>query len=316
MKKNIYYFSEDKMRYVEIRSFYPKFVSLVSILSILLAVIFFGAYTLASNLFEPEQSYSELRSERDKLEEKYLEVSEQLTYLNNQIDQLTSKENDLRLSVNLQPISDVERNFGIGGAAFDELLPTSTDEIGDVIDNVDNSIDLIKSKVLLAQENYSEIENKLSDNKKLFKSIPALLPTEGILGDRFGMRLHPILKIRRMHTGLDIVVNTGAKVYAPGDAKVVHVGNRGGYGLTIELDHGFGYTSLYAHLSKTKIKKGQIVKRGDLIGLSGQSGRLATGPHLHYEIKHNGVHLNPSNFIFSDIKLFEKHKNMTAGSNF
>ena len=139
----------------------------------------------------------------------------------------------------------------------------------------------------------------------MYKSIPAILPSNGPIGDRFGMRLHPILKIRRMHPGIDIVVNTGTDVFASGDGKVVKVGRRGGYGLTIEIDHGFGYTSLYAHLSEVKVKKGQTVKRGDLVALSGKSGSLATGPHLHYEVRHNGVLLNPRNFIFSDVRAFD-----------
>jgi murein DD-endopeptidase MepM/ murein hydrolase activator NlpD len=108
-----------------------------------------------------------------------------------------------------------------------------------------------------------------------------------------------------MHTGIDIVVNTGNKVYAAGKGKVLRASYNGGYGKTVEIDHGFGYTTLYAHLSKIDVKKGQIVKRGEPIGLSGETGRLATGPHLHYEVKHNGVHLNPKNFIFSDIKVFD-----------
>ncbi|MCW8849396.1 MAG: M23 family metallopeptidase, partial [Melioribacteraceae bacterium] len=105
-----------------------------------------------------------------------------------------------------------------------------------------------------------------------------------------------------MHTGIDILVNNGENIYAPGDGIVVKANNRSGYGKTIEIDHGHGYTTLYAHLSKLKVKQGQSVKRGDLLGLSGETGSLATGPHLHYEVKHNGVHLNPKNFIFSDIK--------------
>ncbi len=139
----------------------------------------------------------------------------------------------------------------------------------------------------------------------IYRSIPAIIPTDGPIGDRFGMRSHPILKIRRMHTGIDILVNNGENIYAPGDGIVVKANNRSGYGKTIEIDHGHGYTTLYAHLSKLKVKQGQSVKRGDLLGLSGETGSLATGPHLHYEVKHNGVHLNPKNFIFSDIKAFD-----------
>ncbi len=305
MKKNIFYYSEKKMKYIEIKKFYVKFLSLITMLSIAIALIIFGVYTVATNYLYPNESVSQLKEENKKLEKKYIEMASQLTYLNEQIEALSSKDNDLRLSVNLEPISDEDRKIGIGGSEFSEVIPTSVSDVKEIVSEIDNSLDVLKSKIILEQNNYLEIEKSLDKNVKLFKSIPAIIPAQGNIGDRFGMRLHPILRIRRMHTGLDIIVNTGTKVYAPGDGKVIKVGRRGGYGLVIEIDHGFGYTSLYAHLSKTKVKKGQHVKRGDVIALSGKSGSLATGPHLHYEVKHNGIHLNPYNFIFSDIKIFD-----------
>jgi murein DD-endopeptidase MepM/ murein hydrolase activator NlpD len=102
------------------------------------------------------------------------------------------------------------------------------------------------------------------------------------------MRRHPILKIVRMHEGVDIITDTGTSVFASGRGKVDFVGRRGGYGLTVEINHGFGYRTVYAHLSKTLVKSGQTIDRGHLIALSGNSG-LSTGPHLHYEVHHNGI---------------------------
>jgi len=115
--------------------------------------------------------------------------------------------------------------------------------------------------------------------------------------------MHPILKIRRMHTGIDILSNLRTPVHVTGDGKIQSVGYRGGYGLTVQVDHGFGYSTLYAHLSKVLVKKGQKVKRGDIIAKTGNSG-LSTGPHLHYEVRHNGKALNPSGFFFDDINFF------------
>jgi murein DD-endopeptidase MepM/ murein hydrolase activator NlpD len=123
------------------------------------------------------------------------------------------------------------------------------------------------------------------------------------------MRRHPILKIKRMHNGLDFIAYYNTPVYAPGGGIVEYVGRRGGFGKMVVINHGFGYKTRYAHLNKYKVKKGQKVKRGDLIALSGNSG-LSTGPHLHYEIRHNGIALNPRNFIFDDIKIFEFAQNL------
>ena len=142
-------------------------------------------------------------------------------------------------------------------------------------------------------------------NSALYDALPAIKPCTGYYGNKFGMRMHPILKIRRMHTGQDIVTNTGTKVYATGGGKVDFVGRRGSLGITVEIDHGFGYRTVYGHLSKIKVTKGQVVKRGDLIALSGSTGRLSTGPHLHYEVRHNGIAKNPRDFIFDEVDLFE-----------
>jgi len=307
MKKSIYYYSQKKLKYIEINNFYSKFISLLAVFSIIFALVFLGSYLFIDNLVNPKPDLAELRKENSQLREKYLEMSSKISQLYSDLYQLNEKENDLRLSVNLDPLTEAEKDFGIGGAAFNDLDLATIASVKDIVSKVDNSLDLLKSKVILTKNNYLNIEESLTSNQKLFESLPALLPAQGRIGDRFGMRLHPILKVKRMHTGIDIIVNNGNKVYAPGNGKVVKAGTRGGYGKTIEIDHGFGYTTLYAHLSKINIEKGQKVKRGEVIGLSGQTGRLATGPHLHYEVKHNGVHLNPKNFIYSDIKAFDNY---------
>ena len=115
-----------------------------------------------------------------------------------------------------------------------------------------------------------------------------------------------------MHHGLDFLSNIGDSVHAPGDGVVTFVGNRGGYGKVVRINHGFGYETLYAHLSKFKVKKGQKINRGDLIALSGSSGSLSTGPHLHYEVRHKGISLNPRNFIFEDVRLFDSSNKYIA----
>ncbi|MCB0747777.1 MAG: M23 family metallopeptidase [Ignavibacteriales bacterium] len=305
MKKNIYYYSQKKLQYIEIKKFYSKFLSIVAISSIVAAGLIFGGYIFITNLIYPDRDYDKLMAENKTIKTKFIEVANQVRSLGQVIDELRNKDNELRLSVNLKPQSDEEKSIGIGGYTFKEIIPSNVTDIKTLLNDVDYSLDILKSKVIVAENNYSEIESTLKSNLKLFNSIPAINPTNGPIGDRFGMRLHPILKIRRMHTGVDIVVDTGTDVSAPGDAKVIFAGRKGGYGNVVELDHGFGYQTLYAHLSAIKVKNGQKVKRGDLLGLSGSSGELATGPHLHYELSHNGINLNPENFIFSDIKAFD-----------
>lgn len=305
MKKNIYYFSEKKLKYAEIKNFYSKFISIVAIFSLVIASILFGGYNLIAKIFSPNEQELFLSQDNELIKEKFVEMSEKVALLNKEIEILKSTNNDLRLTVNLDPLTKEDRNLGIGGSVFNRVIPTEVSSIKDLVEKVDQSLDMLSSKISFEKNNYSEIETSLKHNKELFKSIPAILPTNGPLGDKFGMRLHPILRHRRMHTGLDVVVNTGTKVYAPGNGTIKKVGYRSGYGKVVEIDHGFGYTSLYAHLSKISVKRGKKIKRGDLLGLSGQTGSMATGPHLHYEVKHKGIVLNPRNFIFNDIKLFD-----------
>ncbi|MCW8848726.1 MAG: M23 family metallopeptidase, partial [Melioribacteraceae bacterium] len=156
------------------------------------------------------------------------------------------------------------------------------------------------------------INDKFKTNLDLFNNLPAIRPVNSSIGDRFGMRMHPILKRKRMHHGLDFLSNVGEPVHSPGDGIVTFVGNKGGYGKVLRINHGYGYETLYAHLSKFKVKKGEKIKRGDLIALTGNSGSLSTGPHLHYEVRHKGVSLNPRNFLFEDIRLFDSAKKYLA----
>ena len=132
--------------------------------------------------------------------------------------------------------------------------------------------------------------------------IPSLRPVEeGYLNSTFGYRMDTIDNVKRFHQGQDITVKTGTPIYAPADGVVKRAYYAGGFGNHIKLEHGSGYTTLFAHLSKIKVKHGQKVKRGDIIGLTGNTGR-STAPHLHYEIHHNGKPQNPLDYFFSDAK--------------
>jgi murein DD-endopeptidase MepM/ murein hydrolase activator NlpD len=118
----------------------------------------------------------------------------------------------------------------------------------------------------------------------------------------FGYRIHPIYKVPKMHAGIDFTAATGTPIYATGDGKVLAKRKRGGsgYGKYVVIDHGYGYESLYAHMSSVSVRAGQTVKRGEIIGKVGNTG-LSTAPHLHYEVHRNGKKINPINFFFNDL---------------
>jgi murein DD-endopeptidase MepM/ murein hydrolase activator NlpD len=305
--KKLYYFSKKKLQFVEIQNYKRKLLVYFSIAVFSISGLFFGLYAILNTVLNSEKNFAELRKENQLLKSKLGEYSALFTSLNNELDSITSINNYLRLAANLRPLSDDERKIGTGGGFFDNLLDFSPS--GSEFFELESFLEEIKTKIDFEKSEYKVISSKLEENNRLFDAIPAIRPCLGDFGtEGFGMRRHPILKIVRMHEGVDIITNTGTSVFASGRGKVDFVGRRGGYGLTVEINHGFGYRTVYAHLSKTLVKSGQTIDRGHLIALSGNSG-LSTGPHLHYEVHHNGIKKDPEEFFFGNTGFFEFTKN-------
>jgi murein DD-endopeptidase MepM/ murein hydrolase activator NlpD len=303
--KKFYYFSKSKLKFVEIRNFYKKFVFLVLFFSVLISFFLFGSYLIFDGFINPDSQVKTLKRTNAQLKEKFNSLLEQYKSLDQRISLLTEKDKDLRLAVNLEPVDRENLLYGVGGSIFKPLESNSPSSMFGFVEEMESYINRVSVRVNLESSNYKEIENKLKENEILYAAIPAIKPAEGSILDDFGMRYHPILKIRRMHNGIDIINDIGTKVYAPGGGTVEFAGRRGGMGLTLEINHGYGYKTVYGHLSQINVKQNQIVKRGDLIARTGNSGSLTSGPHLHYEVRHNGIPLNPRNFIYDDVELFE-----------
>ena len=164
----------------------------------------------------------------------------------------------------------------------------------------EKKIETLSLKIEQQKDSHKKIQNKWDKNQALFASIPALKPINGRVGSGFGIRHHPIYKRRMHHDGIDFSAPVGTKVYAPGDGIVHYTGYNFGYGNKVIIDHGYGYRTVYAHLSKSMVRAGQRVKRGDIIALSGNTG-VSTGPHLHYEIHKNNRKINPSGYFFDNV---------------
>ncbi len=204
-----------------------------------------------------------------------------------------------------EPVSDAERRSGIGGveryAALDgydnsELIKLTT-----------RRVDELTKRLYVESKSLDEIYAIARQKTERMASMPAILPIEKNkckIVSGFGYRFHPILKYRRLHTGIDLTASTGTPIYATGDG-VVRVAGRNpegysGYGVVVEIDHGFGFRTLYAHMSTTMVKSGQKVKRGEQIGTVGSSG-MSTGAHLHYEVILNGKKVDPVFYFFNDL---------------
>ncbi len=263
--------------------------SFVTMLSGYLGVDLFGLKSLRADSMARENSV----------------LKAQLASLNRRLDsfQLTMKslgssDNQLRTSVNLPAIPAETRMVAVGGVAENTDYGVSPDA-NNLIANATRTLDALGRVASLQEDSYADILQKYKSNQKLFAHIPAIDPIRGgIISDGFGMRFHPILHMRLMHEGIDLVADVGTHVHATGDGVVSYVGQRGGYGNVVEIDHGFGFSTVYGHLEKALVREGQKVKRGQVIALSGDTG-LSTGPHLHYEVIKNGVHVNPTAYFFN-----------------
>jgi len=263
-----------------------------------------SGYSLYSVYGSSDNNIQSLRSENKSLKKELKSMIAKYRDMSVKIDSLAKTNNDLRLAVNLRPLSDDELKVGVGGGYFDNEIDFLSNDAENELDKASSFVDEISRKISFEKAQFLEISKRLRENRKLSLCIPAIKPCIGPISDGFGMRMHPILHIRRMHEGIDIIADFGSPVYATGNGRVAFAGHRGGYGLTVELDHGYGYHTIYAHLSKILVKKGQKVTRGTQIAKTGDSG-LSTGPHLHYEVEHNGVKENPAGFFFDNVGFFE-----------
>lgn len=301
--KKLFYFSKSSLKYIEIKHFKLKlFIALIaSSLIIAVAFIVFSYFFGVSS--NPDLTISSLKNENKELKNEIERITESYREMLSDVENISAINEELRVSANLQPISDEERLLGIGGSAN---YLTSNLNIRDVeVKNLLKSVDEMIKTLEFEKNQTLEIADKLSMNKELHKSIPAIKPTLGNYSiDGFGMRRHPILGVRKFHHGIDINCDTGTSVRAPGNGKVIVVERQAGFGLVIEIDHGFGYRTVYAHLSQAMVKQGDSIKRGQLIAKSGNSG-LSSGPHLHYEVHYDGIAMDPTDFFFDDLTFFD-----------
>lgn len=311
--KKIFYFSEKNLKFEEIKNFNRKTVFSVVLSSTVISAIIFALYFFIQPIFQDVDKEKlllenqELKSQVNKLNSKYSSLLAEL-------NELGALSNKLRSTVNLQPINDADRILGKGGTIISSELLENLKLSSDVKESL-NAIEQIVNRFEFEKSEYEILEKKINENQKFFESLPVLIPTEGEFSiEGFGMRLHPILKIVRMHEGVDILNDPRTPVYSPGAGKVTYVGRKAGLGITLEIEHGFGYKTVYGHLSKILVKEGQTINRGDKIALTGNTG-LSTGPHLHYEVHFNGVPQDPMNYFLENSKTYlaEKSKNKLGG---
>ena len=316
MPKVKYYFNTHSLKYEKVVVSIRKRV--FQIFGWLATAIVFGAIIMTF-------SYSYFESPREKqLERELSEMELQYEFLNNRLDQVTAVISDLqrrdddiyRVIFEAEPIPGPVREAGTGGVnRYASLEGYSNSRL---MVETNRKIDKITKQLYIQSKSFDEIFNLARNKNEMLASIPAIQPISNkdltAMASGFGYRIHPIYKTARMHNGIDFTAPIGTEIYATGNGRVENIESTGrGYGNNVVLNHGYGYKTLYAHLSKIVVKRGQKVVRGDLIGYVGSTG-TSTAPHLHYEVIKNGVKINPINFFFNDLTPAEYEKMLEMSS--
>ena len=302
----LYYFSSETLKFVEARWVKTKFAAVTLLIAGIISIsVFEGNQYLDDALGLGIGRASVLTAENSVLRAQLRTLTRQLAGLEGQLADLNNRGNDIRMLVDMPKIDEDTRRAGVGGTD-DRIDYGVSPDVNQLLASLHSVAARADRELQLQSRSYEEVVRRFEDNKSRFSHLPAVKPMEGYYSVHgFGPRLHPVLRIIKPHEGLDIANDVGTPVYATGDGVVDYAGRtRGGYGILIELSHGYGYTTAYAHLSKIIVKEGQRVKRGDMIGLSGRTG-LVSGPHLHYEVRLNGIRQNPIDFFFDDVNYQE-----------
>lgn len=231
-------------------------------------------------------------------------MSDKIDNIDALMDEMQDRDDNIyRIIFEAEPIPSSVRKAGYGGVNRYEVL--NGYENSEMVSNIAQKIDILESQLYVQSKSFDEVYKMASNKKEMLGCIPAIMPLKNVdvarISSYFGYRTDPFYKVQKFHSGIDFSATIGTPIYCPGDGKVVQVEKaKGGYGNFIIIDHGYGYKTRYAHISKSLVKTGQNVKRGEEIARVGNSGK-STSPHLHYEVIKNGKVVNPINFFFNDL---------------
>lgn len=256
--------------------------------------------------------YNFFGSPRERIQKRELEYMklqyEMMTDRLNGLEKLLSDmqdrdDNIYRVIFEANPIPSSVRKAGYGGADRYEKMEGYANS--DLIIETAKRLDRIASQLYVQSKSYDEVFDLAKNKSEMLSSIPAIQPVKikdmRRISSYFGVRLDPYYKVKKFHEGVDFSVPTGTSVFAAGNGKVIEADvSAWGYGKRLTIDHGFGYRTTYSHLSQFKVKVGDIVKRGQLVAASGNSGK-STAPHVHFEVHKNGAPVNPIHFFFNDL---------------
>jgi murein DD-endopeptidase MepM/ murein hydrolase activator NlpD len=303
MKKIKYFYNTHTLRYEKLVT--PLRVKLLRFFGFISALLVSSALVIyLYNRFFPKPQDLESNRRYEVLKENYKNISTKVKSLQDQLVALEKRDNEVYRSIfEANPLPDSARAKTIEKQKeLDKINVMDDDELGK---NVAEQLNNINARVTYQFQSYDVIARLIKNQDAKLASIPAIQPVSNKeltrIASGFGMRIDPVYGTPKMHKGLDFTAPQGTPIYATGDGRVT-VAERadGGYGNHVEINHGYGYETLYGHMVRIKVRPGQTVKRGEIIGWVGTTGK-STGPHCHYEVHINGNEVNPVYFFFNDL---------------
>ena len=303
MAKRKFIYDPNSLSYKQVESSSKKWIM------VFLAGLIVGILTIILLLSSPNDYFQtpkekNLARENENLKLNYALLEKKMQKIQLVLNDIKQRDNNIyRTIFAVAPIPDDIRQAGYGGTdLYKDLDGKSNSEL---IKNAMQEAEKIEKQLVVQSKSFDEVVKLAKNKEKMLAHLPAIQPVQNKdltrMASGYGWRIHPILKTRRFHYGMDFTAKTGTPIYATADGVVKHAGwKANGFGKHVVINHGYGYETLYGHMSKVTVKKGQKVKRGQIIGYVGNTG-LSAGPHCHYEVHLNGNRVNPVNFYYNDL---------------
>jgi murein DD-endopeptidase MepM/ murein hydrolase activator NlpD len=319
MKKIKYFYNTHTLRYEKLVT--PLRVKLLRVFGFVASVLVAGfLFTQLAYHYFPSANEKKLRRENELLSEDFTLIQKEINRINDQLREIEKRDNDVYRSIfEANPLPDSIRAKTIEKQKEEQILAGLTDN--EINSSIQSKITELKNRVLAQTQSFNAIEEMVRKKEDLLAATPAIQPVSNKelsrLASGFGYRIDPVYKTVKMHAGLDFAAPQGTPIYATADGTVRLSGNVGnGYGNRVIVNHGFSYETLYGHMVRTKVRAGQRVKRGEVLGWVGNTGK-STGPHLHYEVHKNGRPVDPIYFFYNDLspEQFDRMLKMAVTGN-
>jgi len=303
MAKVKYYYDSETLSYKKIER--KKRTTFKYILAFLIASALFGFFfVIAGGYFFETPKERQLSRELENMKFQYDVLNKRMDDAIAVLENIEERDNAIyRIYFDANPIPEAQRRAGFGG--INRYKKYDGFDNSTLIKETNKRLDILEKAMVVQSKSLDEIAILAEDKEKFLEAIPAIQPVNNEnltrMASGYGYRTDPFTKVRKFHYGMDFTAPRGTPVYASGDGVVTRADNSSsGYGKHIRIDHGYGYVSLYAHLYKYNVRINQKVKRGDLIGFVGSTGR-SEAPHLHYEVFKDGERINPINFYYGNL---------------